>query len=223
MLFRLENGQTRRLAAAGMLAGALALAGCQNDAQTGTAIGAGIGAIAGQAIGGDTEGTLIGTAVGAGAGYIIGNERDKAQARRERERARDDGYAVRSPREPAAQPEAPTSQERTAQESPAQERSPAADHPLVGTSWRVLSIAGDRAPEEYASIVISFTTASNVTTHTTYRNGEVETVDERYEVRGDQIHIYGEGYTIEASYTLSDDRLVLSAPNFRAVMERLSE
>jgi len=221
MLFRLHIAQPRRLAAAGALAGALALGGCQNDAQTGTAIGAGIGAIAGQAIGGDTEGTLIGTAVGAGAGYIIGNERDKAQARRERER--DDGYAVRSPREPASGAEAPTTQERTAREAPAPERSPAADHPLMGTTWRVLSIAGDRAPEEYASIVVSFKSAENVTTYTTYRDGEMETVNERYEVRGDQIHIYGEGYTIEASYTLSDDRLVLSAPEFRAVMERLSE
>lgn len=46
----------------------------------GTLVGAGIGALAGQAIGGDTEATLIGAAVGAGAGYIIGNEKDKKAA-----------------------------------------------------------------------------------------------------------------------------------------------
>ena len=38
---------------------------------------AGIGALAGQAIGGDTEATLIGAGVGALAGYAIGNEQDK--------------------------------------------------------------------------------------------------------------------------------------------------
>lgn len=54
--------------------------GCESSAQTGTALGAGIGALAGQAIGGNTESTLIGTAVGAGVGYIIGNEKDKKAA-----------------------------------------------------------------------------------------------------------------------------------------------
>ncbi len=53
------------------------VAGCESDAQTGALIGAGVGALAGQAIGGDTQGTLIGAGVGAAGGYIIGNEQDK--------------------------------------------------------------------------------------------------------------------------------------------------
>ena len=57
--------------------GLVFVGGCQNDAQTGALIGTGIGAIAGQAIGGDTESTLIGAGVGAVGGYIIGNESDK--------------------------------------------------------------------------------------------------------------------------------------------------
>ena len=55
--------------------------GCQTRAQTGGLAGAGIGALAGQAIGGDTQATLIGAAIGAGAGYIIGNEQDKKAAK----------------------------------------------------------------------------------------------------------------------------------------------
>ena len=51
--------------------------GCESDAQTGALIGAGVGAIAGQAIGGDTEATLIGAGAGAAGGYMIGNESDK--------------------------------------------------------------------------------------------------------------------------------------------------
>ncbi len=58
-------------------------AGCENDAGNtallGTAIGAGVGALAG----GGTEGALIGGAVGGGAGYMIGNESDKKKTRSE--------------------------------------------------------------------------------------------------------------------------------------------
>ena len=80
------NGKTftrlRVLGLAAILLGATTmLSGC-NDAQGGALLGAGIGALAGQAIGGNTEATLIGTAVGAGAGYVVGNESDKEKQRR---------------------------------------------------------------------------------------------------------------------------------------------
>lgn len=56
------------------------MSGCESDAGNtaliGTAIGAGVGALAG----GDTEGALIGAAIGGGAGYMIGNESDKKKA-----------------------------------------------------------------------------------------------------------------------------------------------
>jgi hypothetical protein len=55
--------------------------GCQTRAQTGGLAGAGIGALAGQIIGGSTGATLLGAGIGAGAGYIIGNEQDKKAAR----------------------------------------------------------------------------------------------------------------------------------------------
>ena len=57
------------------------VAGCAStgryNTQKGAAIGAGIGAIAGQAIGRDTESTLIGTGVGALLGMIAGNYEDQ--------------------------------------------------------------------------------------------------------------------------------------------------
>lgn len=67
------------IASMSLLVGGSLLGGC-NDAQAGALLGAGIGALAGQAIGGDTEATLIGVAIGTGAGYIIGNESDKEKA-----------------------------------------------------------------------------------------------------------------------------------------------
>ena len=57
------------------------IGGCQTQAQTGGVAGAGIGALAGQVIGRSTSATLIGAAVGGGAGYIIGNEKDKKDAK----------------------------------------------------------------------------------------------------------------------------------------------
>lgn len=48
-----------------------------NKGIKGVLLGAGGGAIAGQAIGRDTESTLIGTAVGTLIGYMVGNEMDK--------------------------------------------------------------------------------------------------------------------------------------------------
>ena len=58
------------------LAAAVLLAGCadmntgMSDTTRRTAIGAGIGALAGAAIGGDAKGALIGAGVGAAGGYI---------------------------------------------------------------------------------------------------------------------------------------------------------
>ncbi|OQM76959.1 YMGG-like glycine zipper-containing protein [Manganibacter manganicus] len=56
----------------------LALAGCASTPQqqrtgTGALLGAGAGALAGQAIGGDTKSTLIGAASGAAIGGIVGS------------------------------------------------------------------------------------------------------------------------------------------------------
>ena len=67
-----------------ILSGAVAGAtGCDNSAKSGALIGAGGGALMGQAIGGNTKGTLIGAGAGALGGYLIGKEMDKERARKE--------------------------------------------------------------------------------------------------------------------------------------------
>ncbi len=62
--------------------------GC-NKTEEGAAWGAGIGALAGQAIGGDTGGTLIGAGVGAIVGGAIGNDQEQQQQRQHRQQQAD--------------------------------------------------------------------------------------------------------------------------------------
>ena len=72
------------LIAAAVSFGSLLVAGCESDAQVGSAIGALAGAGIGQLAGRDTESTLIGAAVGGTAGYMIGNESERQKAQAER-------------------------------------------------------------------------------------------------------------------------------------------
>lgn len=60
----------------------IAFTGCATKTQSGAAIGAGTGALVGQAIGGNTTATLIGAGVGAVAGGAIGRNEDKKDLKR---------------------------------------------------------------------------------------------------------------------------------------------
>ena len=72
------NSMRMAVAAAVFLAGTMTGGAMANDrGVNGLLLGAGSGALVGQAIGRDTEGTLIGTAVGGMLGYMVGNEMDK--------------------------------------------------------------------------------------------------------------------------------------------------
>ncbi len=64
--------------AAVLITGTMAVqAQAQDYGINGLVLGAGSGALVGQAIGRDREATLIGTAVGGMFGYMVGNEMDK--------------------------------------------------------------------------------------------------------------------------------------------------
>jgi outer membrane lipoprotein SlyB len=45
--------------------------GCDTQKKTNTLAGAGVGALAGQAIGGSTGSTLVGAGIGAAAGHLL--------------------------------------------------------------------------------------------------------------------------------------------------------
>ena len=50
--------------------------GCENNAQTGAAIGGAGGVVIG-AVAGGGGGAVVGGLIGAGGGYVVGNEMDK--------------------------------------------------------------------------------------------------------------------------------------------------
>jgi uncharacterized protein YcfJ len=72
--------------------------GCAgNSPQTnGAFMGAGLGALAGQAIGGDTDATLLGAGIGALAGTVIGGQQEWEQNHSNREARRQHGQTTRS-------------------------------------------------------------------------------------------------------------------------------
>tara|TARA_Y100000310_G_C20504374_1_gene725670 strand:- start:539 stop:916 length:378 start_codon:yes stop_codon:yes gene_type:complete len=74
------------------------LIGCAgNSPQTnGALMGAGLGALAGQAIGGDTDATLIGAGVGALAGTVMGGQQEWEGRGSNREARRQHGQTTRS-------------------------------------------------------------------------------------------------------------------------------
>ncbi|MCF6206202.1 MAG: YMGG-like glycine zipper-containing protein [Sulfurovum sp.] len=64
-------------------AGLVGMTGCaETRAEQGALIGAGSGALLGQAVGGDTKSTVIGAALGGIAGAAIGDYQDKQHPNR---------------------------------------------------------------------------------------------------------------------------------------------
>lgn len=63
--------------------------GCVTKTGTGSVIGGGLGALAGQAIGNDTKSTLIGGAIGAVVGGSIGNQEDAKDKNKKKKNKRE--------------------------------------------------------------------------------------------------------------------------------------
>ena len=170
---------------------ALVSVGCDTMGKTGALAGGGIGAIAGQAIGRDTESTLIGAAIGTGIGYIIGNEKDKKLAKEQIEKSEEHNYT------------------HTEVE------------PLGGTRWMVVSIAPKDHVPPYTSKIVEFRPYGRVITTTTNADGTVGVFDERYRVVGSALIVNKPGYLLNAKFGITGDEMIVSAEQFRAVLKRI--
>ena len=175
---------------------------CETRGQSGALLGAGLGALAGQAIGGDTQATLIGAGVGSGLGYIIGNEQDKTTAATQK--ATEDAALVRS----------------RITEDPQTAFNPPANNPLTGTTWRLVSLSGD-VEMAWASMTVTFADNTKVVSVTTKPDGTSKSSVERYRVVKDVLIVNGDDHLINATFSVAGDQLIVVADDFRAVLEKI--
>jgi outer membrane lipoprotein SlyB len=192
----------------------IVLGGCENAAQKGALGGAGVGALVGQLAGRDTGSTLVGAGIGAGVGYIIGNEKDKKQAKQQTEELK---RAQASTQQPASSQT--TSQVRTTTTTTTYQVQDLA--PLAGTRWQLLSINPSDTVPAYVSKLIEFRPDGRVVTTTTDPDGNVDVDQERYRVVGDTLIVNQPGYLINAKFRFSGQQLIISAEDFSAVLKKL--
>ena len=102
---------------------------------------------------------------------------------------------------------------------------PANRNPLVGSTWRVISIEGDEPYPEYNSIVTTFQTNSKLTTLTAYKDGSSQAYVETYQVLDDVLVISGQEdgkkYVVNGKYSISGNQLVYVTPTYRVVCEEI--
>lgn len=165
----------------------------ENQKKKSTIRGAGIGALFGQAIGGDTESTVIGGVIGAGVGRVAGNKKEKEAQQ----------------------------QLQSSEAAPAPPPTPEPADALRDTIWELESISPpDRVPA-FFSKVITFRGDGIVLTNTTDKDGKVMLSREEYHVVGDTLVVNRPEYTINAKFKVDGDQLILSASDFSAILRRL--
>lgn len=172
------------------LAVLLTTQGCATQGQTGAAIGSGLGALAGQIIGDDTEGTLIGAAVGAGIGYVIGNERDKAGAAALSQQTGGAGYEHGE------------------------------TGPLAGTRWTLVDWSPRRGRVDFRRKTVEFGANGWAVTTTELPNGRTVQDREIYRVVGNVLIINKPGYLANYQFTLRGDELTIDTPEVRALLRK---
>jgi uncharacterized protein YcfJ len=183
----------------------VALAGCgSTQATKGATGGAAAGALAGGLLGG-WRGAAVGAAVGTGVGYIAGNEADKKRAKEETARERAELAKSKVSNDP-----------QTAYRPPNK-------NPLVGSTWRVISVVSDEPYPEYSSMVVTFQTNSKMTTLMALKDGSTTTIVESYRVVDDVLVISGKDYVINGKYSIENKQMIFVAPEIRTVLEEVEE
>lgn len=209
----------------------LCLVGCGSGGQRGAMAGAGLGALIGQAAGGNTQSTLIGAAVGTGAGYMIGNEADRGAARQEQAR-RDQAQAQRDrehtarireleARQAALEADASTPTVGTFV-PPSWPSATEQMRPFVDTAWRVTSMTPPPR-RAFNSMTLHFLPNGHVISTTELANGSIRTDSETFRVVGNTLIINGSDYLTNSTWTINGDELTLVNENFRTTFARVGD
>ena len=172
---------------------------------TSTSKGASLGAL----VGGLTDGVggaAVGALVGGGVGYLADSADDKRIAQEQEERRT------------RALERASISQ------NPSTAYSPVTSNPLMGTSWRLVSIVDDDDDESlaYSALISTFATDSKLTSLALYGDGRTETYTDTYRVVDDVLIITTQDNLVtNARYQVSGTQLIVVAPGLRMVLERV--
>lgn len=189
--------------------GMLAVGCTTSNAAKGAGVGAAGGSLAGLAIGSLTgsagTGAAIGAVAGTALGYVVGNEMDKSEAQ------------AQAAREQAALEKAKIT------EDPKTAYRQTKANPLVGTSWRVVSLKGPRPTTEYKDMVITFQTNTQVTTLTVLKNGKTTTNAEPYRVVDDILILTDseKNQMINTKYTIKGNLMTISGEGWNIVMDKI--
>jgi len=186
------------------------IVGCMTtDAQKGAVYGGAGGSLAGLAIGSLTGSAGTGAAVGAVAGtalgYVAGNEKDKAEAKAAAERER----AALEKSQITADPKTAYTEKKV--------------NPLVGTTWRVVSLKSPKSYPEYSDMVVTFQTNTKVTTLTVLRDGKTTTKVGPYRVVDDNL-ILTDSETnnmVNTKYSMKGSRLIVEGEGWNVVLEKI--
>ena len=180
-------------------------AGLTACGSTATSKGATSGALVGGLVDG-WGGAAIGALVGTGVGYAVDTAEEKKQLAeiKERETAALERAAI-------------TSNPQTAYRPPN-------DNPLVGSTWRVISLVSEKEKvAEFKSMVLTFQTNTKATTLILWADGRAESYVETYDVVGDVLVFTGKDYVTNARYSVRNKQMVIVSPEMRVVLEELEE
>ncbi len=100
---------------------------------------------------------------------------------------------------------------------------PSNENPLVGSTWRVLSVVSEEPYPEWASIVITFQTNTKVTTLMLLKDGTTRTIVESYRIVEDVLVITGKDYVYNGKFSIEGKQMIFVAPEIRTVLEEIEE
>jgi hypothetical protein len=209
--------QTRLLGSFAMMSLTLALwTGCETQRGTGTVAGAGIGALIGQAAGGNTQSTVIGAAIGAGAGHAVGSAGDRRTAERERDAAQTEAVLAQNRAEQAEREAAIARAERNQAIAPFQ----LPPSPLNNTTWQLLTISPEPDPP-VRSMVVEFRPDGSLVTKRVYTDGSFVTESETFSVVGDTLVINRPGQVVLSQFAIAGNQLIMTCERARTVLMRV--
>lgn len=92
--------------------------------------------------------------------------------------------------------------------------------PLAGTTWQVTSVV-PKPDRPVDTLVAHFKSDGTVSTTRTFKDGHVETANERYRIVGDTLIINQDDYIINARFKINGTQMIANTDKYSLVLTRL--